>query len=50
MDIFKKIEIIKNEKPYSQTDYDNAKELGFDLDDWNDYVKYFLIGEEEDLN
>lgn len=32
------------EPPYSEED---AKEQGLDLDDWEDYVKYFGIGEEE---
>jgi hypothetical protein len=35
-------------KPYSDEDYKNAKKQGLDLDDWNDYVKYYNIGEMED--
>jgi hypothetical protein len=34
------------ERPYSDEDYEQAKQLGFDLDDWNDYVRFFGIGEE----
>jgi hypothetical protein len=33
------------EKPYSQEDYEKAKSLGFDLDDWDDYVIYYELGE-----
>lgn len=32
--------------PYSEEDYKKAKEQGLDLDDWNDYVEYFCLGEE----
>jgi hypothetical protein len=31
--------------PYSQEEYENAKQQGLDIDDWDDYVKYFGIGE-----
>lgn len=33
------------EKPYSDEDYKDAKRQGLDLDDWNDYVEYFGLGE-----
>jgi len=33
-------------RPYSYEEYDQAKKQGLDLDDWNDYVKYFGLGEE----
>lgn len=33
------------EKPYSQEDYEKAKERGLDLDNWNDYSTYFELGE-----
>jgi NAD-dependent SIR2 family protein deacetylase len=33
-------------KPYSDDEYEEAKRQGLDLDDWDDYVKYFGIGEE----
>ena len=36
--------------PYSKDEYEKAKEEGLDLDDWDDYVKYFGIGEEEDYS
>ena len=38
------------EKPYSREDYMSAKFLGLDLDDWNDYQKYYGLGEEDDYN
>ena len=33
------------EKPYSQEDYEKAKQQGLDLDDWNDYVLFYQLGE-----
>lgn len=33
--------------PYSPKDYEEAKRQGLDLDDWNDYVIFYGIGEEE---
>jgi len=33
-------------RPYSYEEYDHAEKEGLDLDDWNDYVKYFGLGEE----
>lgn len=33
-------------KPYSDEDYEKAKQQGLDLDDWDDYCKYFGLGEE----
>jgi hypothetical protein len=35
-------------KPYSEEEYIDAKNKGLDLDDWNDYVKYWGLGEEEE--
>ncbi|WP_272932735.1 hypothetical protein [Virgibacillus halodenitrificans] len=35
-------------KPYSDEEYEQAKEQGLDLDNWNDYVKFFGVGEEDD--
>lgn len=32
--------------PYTKWEYQEAKEQGLNLDDWDDYVKYFGIGEE----
>jgi hypothetical protein len=32
---------VNDEKPYSEEDYEDAKKQGLDLDDWNDYVKYY---------
>lgn len=34
--------------PYSNEDWVNAKEQGLDLDNWNDYERYFKLGEEDD--
>jgi hypothetical protein len=34
--------------PYSQEEYENAKLKCLDLDNWNDYVEYFGLGEEEE--
>lgn len=38
--------VIIHNRPYSKEDYKQAKEQGLDLDDWNDYVKFFGLGEE----
>ena len=35
------------ERPYSYEDWEKAKEQGLDLDDWNDYVKFYGLGEDE---
>lgn len=35
-------------KPYSDEDFENAKQQGLDLDDWNDYKKYFCMEEYAD--
>ena len=43
--VFVKEANMKN--PYSQEEYNDAKEKGLNLDNWNDYVKYFGIGENE---
>lgn len=34
--------------PYSLTDYEAAQEQGLDLDDWNDYQKFYRLGEQEE--
>ena len=34
------------QKPYSQEDYKEAKKQGFDLDVWEDYEKFFGLGED----
>lgn len=31
-------------KPYSDEDYEEAKRQGLDLDDWNDYQRYYELG------
>jgi hypothetical protein len=37
-----------DDKPYSDKDYIDAKTKGLDLDDWNDYVEYYGLGEREE--
>jgi hypothetical protein len=37
-------------KPYSDLEYEHAKEQGLDLEDWDDYVKYFGLGEAADYD
>lgn len=32
-------------KPYSDEDYDKAKSIGYDLDNWSHYVIYYGLGE-----
>ncbi|GEM00883.1 hypothetical protein SAMN05421839_1029 [Halolactibacillus halophilus] len=32
-------------KPYSDEDYNDAKKIGLDLDDWNDYKRYYKLEE-----
>lgn len=34
--------------PYSIFDYEAAQEQGLDLDDWNDYQKFYRLGEQEE--
>lgn len=36
---------MNNEPPYSIEDYEAAKQMGLDLDDWNDYVRFYGLGE-----
>lgn len=36
--------------PYSQEDYEEAKQQGLDLDDWGDYEKFYGLGEEPDYD
>lgn len=31
--------------PYSEADYSKAKMQGLDLDNWNDYVRFYKLGE-----
>ncbi len=33
-----------DDKPYSLEDYEGAKLQGLNLDDWNDYVRYYNLG------
>lgn len=40
--------LMDTEKPYSEEDYEKAKSLGYDLDDWNDYVIYYGLGDERE--
>jgi hypothetical protein len=35
-------------KPYSDEDYEDAKQQGLDLDDWNNYKKYYHMEEYAD--
>lgn len=37
---------MNKEKPYSDEDYTNAKKQGLVLDNWNDYTKYYELGEQ----
>ena len=37
-----------DDKPYSDKDYEDAKKQGLDLDDWNDYVRFYGLGEREE--
>ena len=32
--------------PYSTQDYVEAKEMGLDLDNWQDYMEYFELKEQ----
>ena len=32
-------------KPYSEEDYKKAKEIGLDLDRWNDYEEFYELFE-----
>lgn len=36
---------MNKEKPYSDKDYEEAKKLGYDLDDWSNYVDFYELGE-----
>lgn len=40
-------EYIRNIPPYSKKEYEDAKSRRYDLDDWNDYVEYYGLGEDE---
>lgn len=33
--------------PYSEEEYQDAKSMGLDLDNWKDYEKYFDLGEKD---
>ncbi|OPH52998.1 hypothetical protein BC351_32595 [Paenibacillus ferrarius] len=35
-------------KPYDAEDYEAAKKIGLDLDNWNDYSKYYQLGTVEE--
>lgn len=37
-------------QPYSNEDYQEAKKQNLDLDNWEDYEKYFGLGEEDDYD
>lgn len=37
-----------DEKPYCQEDYEDAKSKGLDLDNWNDYVRYYNLGSNDE--
>ncbi|MHB8061276.1 MAG: hypothetical protein ACYDG2_01375 [Ruminiclostridium sp.] len=39
---------MNTQKPYSQEDYEKAKNQGLDLDNWHDYETYFELGEKEE--
>lgn len=41
---------INTNKPYSNEDYEEAKNKGLNLDGWNDYARYFELGEEPDYS
>jgi hypothetical protein len=43
------LEEIEDEPPYSEEDFEDAKSRGLDLDDWNDYVEYYELGEREEI-
>ena len=36
---------INKDKPYSEEDYNDAKKIGLDLDDWDDYKRYSKLEE-----
>jgi hypothetical protein len=36
-----------NYPPYSKQDYEEAKQQGLDLDDWDDYCKFYGLGDPE---
>ncbi len=33
--------------PYSEKDYEKAKAQGLDLDDWDDYARFYGLGTKE---
>jgi hypothetical protein len=37
--------VVMSIKPYSAEEYEKAKQQGLDLDNWNNYVIYFELGE-----
>lgn len=37
-----------SEPPYSEADYEDAKQKGLDLDNWNHYVLYYGLGLDPD--
>ena len=36
---------MNNESPYSEQDYQEAKNLGLDLDNWDDYKRFYKMEE-----
>jgi len=38
---------MQDDLPYSEEDYQKAKLQGLDLDDWNDYVEFYGLGERD---
>lgn len=34
------------DRPYSDEDYNRAKQLGFDLDNWKDYCNFYELGDD----
>lgn len=39
---------MNTEKPYSHEDYELAKKQDLDLDNWNDYVQFYQLGEQNE--
>jgi hypothetical protein len=39
---------IPEDAPYSKWDYYDAKNRGLNLDNWDDYVEYYGLGENEE--
>jgi hypothetical protein len=41
--------VVMDIKPYSAEDYEKAKQQGLDLDNWDNYVTYFELGENDEV-